>query len=65
MDLTEPAELDLLISEPLSDLEYLFQELKLLVQWCFKHNTEDLLGYRFLLRNDCHTFSEAVPIKAA
>ena len=42
-----------------------FRNLNFPVRWCFKHDTEDLLGYRFLLRNDCHTFSKAVPIKAA
>lgn len=62
--LTEPkAGLDLLILEPFSDLEHLFQELKLSTFGGVLNRHRRLAGLQVLLRNDCHTFSKAVPIK--
>lgn len=42
-----------------------FRNLNFLVQWCVKHNTEQLAGIQVFAQNGYHTFSEAVPIKAA
>lgn len=42
-----------------------FRNLNFLGQRCVKHNTEQLAGIQDFAQNGYHTFSKAVPIKAA